>query len=102
MDSPHYSFEWVHGVPNFWALSDQQLAMSCLRIAQGRVPALWPFLRAEALRLFLLWQETLHAASGRWSEQRVNALAGLRKRTIQVLVRMSMPQRNSGVSNARV
>ena len=104
MDSPMYSFEWVHGSPNFWALSDQQLATSCIRIAQGRVPGLRPFLRAEALRLFLLWQEAMHAGSGRQREELVNVLAGLRKRTIQILVRISVPQpeRNSAVLNARV
>jgi hypothetical protein len=105
MDSPKYSFEWVHGIPNFWALSDQQLATSCVRIAQGRISGLRPFLRAEALRLFLLWQEALNATSRtrEHGEQRAGELAALRKRTIQVLVRISLPQPEgkSGPWNAR-
>ncbi len=101
MDSPQYSFEWVHGAPNFWMLSDQQLATSCVRIAQGWVPGLRPFLRAEALRLFLLWQEALHASRTREQVvQRAGERAALRKRTIQVLVRISVPQANRDGSAA--
>ena len=98
IESSQYTFEWVHQAPDFWALSDEQLATSCLRIAQGRVRVSRPFLRSEALRLFLLWQESLHAPcrTRDQSEQRANVLAALRKRTIQVLVRISVPQPEPG------
>ena len=94
MESSQYSFEWVQQFPDFWALSDRQLATSCLRIAQGRVPGLRPFLRAEALRLFLLWKEAMppSADTGAQREERACVLAALRRRTMQVLVRISVPQ----------
>jgi hypothetical protein len=92
MGSTQYTFEGVDQMPDFWALSDRQLARSCVRIAQGWVPGLRPFLRAEALRLFLLWRESLDAARRKVdeSEHQAAELAALRKRTIQVLVRISV------------
>ena len=67
-------------------------------MAQGHVLVSPPFLRAEALRLYLLWQESLHAACHTCDqrEERANVLAALRKRTIQVLVRMSVPRPGPG------
>jgi hypothetical protein len=92
MGSTQYTFEGVEQMPDFWALSDRQLASSCVRIAQGWVPGLGPYLRAEALRLFLLWKESLGAVcrTRDESEHEAGVLAALRKRTIQILVRISV------------
>lgn len=102
IESPQYTLEWVHQVPDFWALSEEQLAKSCLHIAQGRIRGSRPLLRSEALRLFLLWQESLQAPcrTRDQSEQRVNVLAALRKRTIQILVRISATQPEPGSSES--
>jgi hypothetical protein len=90
MGAPH-TFEYVHQMPDFWALSDQQLARTCIRIAEGRIPGSRPLLRAEATRLFLLWHESMNSASRtpENTEQRACLLAALRKRTIQILVSIS-------------
>jgi hypothetical protein len=98
MESPQYTFEWVNQMPDFWALSDRQLAGSCVRIAQGWVPGTRPILRAEALRIYLLWKESLDAAcrARDESEHQAGVLAALRKRTIQILVRISV-QRPGGI-----
>ena len=88
-----YTVELADNIPDFWALSDHQLATSCVRIAEGRFPGSKPFLRAEAMRLFLLWRETVNANSRtrHEMEQRACTIAALRKRTIQILVRLSLP-----------
>ncbi len=79
-------------MPDFWSLSDRQLERACRMVAEGRVRLSLPLLRAESMRLFLLWRECNVEArqERRESEQRVCLLAALRKRTIQVLVRISL------------
>jgi hypothetical protein len=89
--------------PDFWALSDLQLARGCLRIAEGRLPEAKPLLRAEAVRLFLLWQDTLNAVCRTRGDiqETAGTLAALRKRTIQVLVRLSLrPHGQHGIPGA--
>jgi hypothetical protein len=94
MEAAH-AFDYVHPMPDFWALSDQQLAETCIRIAEGQIPGSRPFLRAEATRLFLLWHESMNATrrTPEISEQRACLLAALRKRTIQILVSISAGMR---------
>lgn len=77
---------------NFWELSDIKLARSCLLIADSRSGPADATLCAEAMRLFLLWREAIQHdhKTAEEKEQRVQLLAGLRKRTIQVLVRLSL------------
>jgi hypothetical protein len=79
-------------IPDFWSLSDRQLERACRIVAEGRVPSSLPFLRAEAMRLFLLWREgNVDVAQERCEgEQRACLLTALRKRTIQILVRISL------------
>jgi hypothetical protein len=79
-------------MPDFWSLSDRQLERACRMVAEGRVPVSLPLLRAEAMRLFLLWREcSVEVTQERGdNERRVCLLAALRKRTIQVLVRISL------------
>jgi hypothetical protein len=79
-------------MPDFWALSDAQLQRACRMVAEGVVPSSLPFLRAEGMRLFLLWRETTVEVARERSEREERAclLAALRKRTIQVLVRIAL------------
>lgn len=75
-----------------WDLSEPELAMICRLIADGRVHCPNKILRAEATRLYLVWVETLNTSDRERDERerRVALLCGLRKRTIQILVRLSM------------
>lgn len=78
--------------PSLWQLSDRQLAHSCLYIARGLFPEVKPFLRAHAMRVFLLWRDAIGASCRTQAdfEQAAGSLAALRKRTIQLLVRVSL------------
>lgn len=75
-----------------WDLSDRELANGCRLIAEGRLAHATRFLRAESMRLFLVWMETLQAPNceGEQRERRAALLSGLRKRTIQLLVKLSL------------
>jgi hypothetical protein len=87
-----YVFEQPAATPDFWQFSDAELARSCVMVAESRSgPGNSP-LRAEAMRLFLLWREAIQNArrTGYRQEQGLAALWSLRKRTIQILVRLSL------------
>ena len=86
-----YVFEQPNPVPDYWAFSDTELARSCLMIAESGTGTRDAFLRAEALRVFLLWREAINAQHGT-AEPRdwIALLWSLRKRTIQMLVRLSL------------
>src|SRR5579864_659886 len=87
-----YVFEQPSHVPDYWNFSDIELARCCLLIAESRSGPRNAFLRAESLRVFLLWREAIHARRlrGEAREDRVALLWSLRKRTIQILVRLSL------------
>lgn len=74
---------------SLWKMSEEELAESCRHIAEGSGGGV---LRAEALRLFLVWTEALNdsAQTRDERERRAALLSGLRKRTIQILVRLTM------------
>lgn len=93
MTATLYTFEFVDGTPDFWRLSDSQLAESCVCMAEGQFPQARAFHRAEAMRLFLLWHDVTNGGCGTREdrEERAGALNALRKRTIQMLVRVSLP-----------
>lgn len=76
---------------SFWDLSDVELATSCLMIAEERDSTCESALRAEASRLFHVWRETLEesGADAEELERRAALLSGLRKRTIQILVKLA-------------
>ena len=88
----------VDDATDFRLLSDRQLAHGCLYIARGRFPGVKPFLRTQAMRVFLLWRDAINAQRRTQAdcEQAVGALAALRKRTIQLLIRLSLPEANAG------
>ena len=87
-----YVVEQPEAIPDFWQFSDVELARSCVLVAESRSGHHNALLRGEAMRLFLLWREAIHARR-RTGEERQEGMAllwSLRKRTIQVLVRLSL------------
>jgi hypothetical protein len=86
-----YVFEQPVPVPNYWQFSDAELARSCMLVAESRSGPRNAPVRMEAMRLFLLWREAINdRRKGSVREQGAMKLWSLRKRTIQILVRMSM------------
>jgi len=86
-----YVFEQPVAVPNYWQFSDAELARSCMLVAESRSGPRNAPVRVEAMRLFLLWREAINDRGKREvREQGAMKLWSLRKRTIQILVRMSM------------
>lgn len=95
MDATDYT---SRSVPrSFWDLSDRELAASCRWMAENHLRVESPAVRAEALRLFLLWLDTLNEVgpAGEVRQHQAALLSGLRKRTIQILVKLgrSIPSR---------
>jgi hypothetical protein len=86
-----YVFEQPVSVPDYWQFSDAELARSCMLVAESRSGQRNAPVRLEAMRLFLLWREAINGRrKGEVREQGAGMLWSLRKRTIQILVRMSM------------
>ena len=86
-----YVFEQPVAVPNYWQFSDAELARSCVLVAESRSGPRNAPVRGEAMRLFLLWREAINdRGKSKVREQGAMKLWSLRKRTIQILVRMSM------------
>ena len=87
-----YVFEQPSPVPDYWGYSEIELARCCRLIAESRSGVRSGPLRAEAMRLFLLWREAINrrGGSGEQQEDRIALMWGLRKRTIQILVRLSL------------
>ncbi|HEY2861926.1 MAG TPA: hypothetical protein VGJ21_26230 [Terracidiphilus sp.] len=86
-----YTVRLADYAPGLWSLSDRELAQGCLYIAQGRVPGVKLFLRAHAMRVFLLWRDAIGRRHGSLAdfEQLAGIRAAFRKRTIQLLVQLS-------------
>lgn len=91
-----YVFEQPVSVPDYWQYSDKDLARSCMLVAESRSGPRNAPTRAESMRLFLMWREAIQAqaksqdkAQNGQGQGAVN-LWSLRKRTIQILVRLSM------------
>jgi hypothetical protein len=76
---------------NFWALSSSQLAEQIGWIANGDPTAIDAATRAEAGLLVAEWQDALKIPRATFEEEesRVAQLAGLKKRTIEVLIKVS-------------
>jgi hypothetical protein len=79
---------------DIWSLSSSQLATRCSSIAESDSPAADEALRAEAERLHAEWQDALHLPHEDFDEQarRSALLLALRKRTIEILVRIGQRQ----------
>lgn len=82
-----------HEVPqtNYWALSSSQLAAQIALIANGDLTAVDAATRAEAGLLVAEWQDAFKMPNATHDdeESRVAQLAGLKKRTIEILVKAS-------------
>lgn len=75
----------------YWSLSAAQLARECQSIAEDSSTNIDPELHAEARRLFAGWQESLALSEEDYDERarKASLQAGLRKRTIEILVKIS-------------
>ena len=76
---------------NFWALTSSQLAAQIALIANGDLTAIDAATRAEAGLLVAEWQDALKMPKATLDdeESKVAQLAGLKKRTIEILVKVS-------------
>ena len=76
---------------NFWALSSSQLAAQIALIANGDLTAIDKAIRVEAGLLVAEWQDALKMPKATLDdeESKVAQLAGLKKRTIEILVKVS-------------
>lgn len=72
-----------------WSLSSAQLAHKCRLIAEVDSGAADPALRAEASRLYAAWQDALElsGSDSDTRERKAAQQAGLRKRTIEILIK---------------
>lgn len=87
-----YVFNPPCEIPNFWGMSEVDLARACHTITELRpTPEIQP-LQAEAARLFDIWCDAIHSPNrpGHERQHRNFMIMGLRKRTIQILIRMAM------------
>lgn len=87
-----YEFEQPAAIPDFWQFSDVDLARCCVLIAESRSGQRNAPVRAEAMRLFLSWREAIQARRQRGADPDLGTVLiwSLRKRTIQILVRLSL------------
>lgn len=76
---------------NYWALSSLQLAEQIGLIANGDPTAIDAATRAEAGLLVAEWQDALKIprATLEEVESRIAQLAGLKKRTIEILIKVN-------------
>lgn len=75
---------------SFWSLASPQLAERCRWIAEIAPKTVDASLRAEAGRLYAAWLDALDQPRDDFDEKRRKAAlrAGLRKRTIEILVKI--------------
>jgi hypothetical protein len=87
-----HEFQQPAAIPDFWQFSDVELAQCCVLVAESRSGQRNAPVRAEAMRLFLMWRGAIQAKRVRGSdyERGTVLLESLRKRTIQILVRLSL------------
>lgn len=76
---------------DFWALKPVQLAHECRLIADGAIAETDEKLRAEARDLATEWRIALDLPRDEFEEQarRAARIAGLRKRTIEILIKLT-------------
>ncbi len=77
---------------DFWDLRDVDLAKHCLRISEEESLRINAAIKAEAGRLYVEWCENMDGSEVDRKEraQRAALRAALRKRTIQILVKLSL------------
>jgi hypothetical protein len=76
-----------------WSLTPSQLAAQCRLIAEGNFTGADKTLQEEARRLYAVWQDALEKPGDDDDvrERKAVLQAGLRKRTIEILVKVSGP-----------
>jgi hypothetical protein len=76
---------------DFWALKPVQLAHECRLIAEGTLEGADETLRLEARELATEWRLAIDMPRDQFDEQarRAARIAGLRKRTIEILVKVT-------------
>jgi hypothetical protein len=79
-----------HARSNFWSLSDIELAKECRVIAESTSASVSATVKAEATRLYGDWRNAINFPEQDRQEKarRAAVTAGLRKRTIQILVNL--------------
>jgi hypothetical protein len=75
---------------DFWALKPAELAYETRMIANGEVPAADEKQQAESKELAAEWHEIIQVAKVNFDDQanRAARIASLRKRTIEILVKV--------------
>ena len=79
---------------NFWSLSDIELARNCRVIAESGSESIAIAIKSEARRLYSDWRDAINFPIDDRQEKarRATVMAALRKRTIQILVKLSERQ----------
>jgi len=77
--------------PDFWALKPSQLAAECSSLAGADPATVEDDLRAEAAQLATEWKDAIQMPVDEFEAQarRAAQIAALRKRTIEILVRVT-------------
>ncbi len=80
-----------------WSLTSAQLARQCRLIAENDSGSIDPALQAEAHRLYAAWQDAfrLPGSDSETRERKAAQQAGLRKRTIEILVKIALQRPGS-------
>jgi len=76
---------------DFWALKPAQLAHECSLIATGDPAVASDSVRAEAAQLAVEWKDAINMPQDVFEDQarRAAQIAALRKRTIEILVKVT-------------
>jgi hypothetical protein len=76
-----------------WSLTPSQLAEQCRLVAEGISAGAEKTLQDEARRLYAVWQDALEKPGDNEDvrERKAVLQAGLRKRTIEILIKVSGP-----------
>ncbi len=79
---------------DIWSLTATELALECLDLAQGSTPGIDKPHQLEAGRLYAEWQEAIHLPklNAFDKSRRAALIAGLRKRTIEILIKAGLSE----------
>jgi hypothetical protein len=77
-----------------WSLSSTELASACQQIAAGNAPSAGATLEAEAGRLYASWRDAMEQPGDELEdrERKASQRAALRKRTIEILIKINRSQ----------
>ncbi len=74
-----------------WSMTTRQLAEQCRALAEAQSALLEKAVREEARRLYEAWRDALDSPGDSYDDRarKASLQAGLRKRTIEILVKVS-------------